>query len=279
MNQVCGDTNYTTPPLRGAQVFGGIAGLIGNGEQQQQSQSQKKDLDLISLASRSREMGARQDMYRCTLAASWQLQAGELNAEECIEDIFAGGDGWVSSSPFPKANSNPESKPASSASSVASRPLSRVEWWPPQRVSSASGESITLAALSDGERSRSGTRAMVGEGSSDSDSLSVATGGSGGSIAERRRQKRGTNWDSETRSLAGSDRRKAWTIDTGLDNLSLLSSGPGTGILPPKTTRKLSENNYPKTPSRSIFGVELNDRGEIDEVAAREDLKSWGRVR
>lgn len=34
-------------------------------------------------------------MYRCTLAASWQLQAGELNPEECIEDIFAGGDGWT----------------------------------------------------------------------------------------------------------------------------------------------------------------------------------------
>lgn len=34
-------------------------------------------------------------MYRCTLAASWQLQTGELNPEECIEDIFAGGDGWT----------------------------------------------------------------------------------------------------------------------------------------------------------------------------------------
>lgn len=34
-------------------------------------------------------------MYRSTLAASWQLQAGELHPEECIEDIFAGGDGWT----------------------------------------------------------------------------------------------------------------------------------------------------------------------------------------
>jgi hypothetical protein len=34
-------------------------------------------------------------MYRCTLAASWQLQAGELHPDECIEDIFAGGDGWT----------------------------------------------------------------------------------------------------------------------------------------------------------------------------------------
>ena len=35
-------------------------------------------------------------MYRRTLAASWQLIPGELNADECIEDIFAGGDGWTS---------------------------------------------------------------------------------------------------------------------------------------------------------------------------------------
>jgi hypothetical protein len=35
-------------------------------------------------------------MYRRTLAASWQLIPGELNADECIEDIFAGGDGWCS---------------------------------------------------------------------------------------------------------------------------------------------------------------------------------------
>jgi hypothetical protein len=44
--------------------------------------------------SKNRETGATQDMYRRTLAASWQLIPGELNADECIEDIFAGGDGW-----------------------------------------------------------------------------------------------------------------------------------------------------------------------------------------
>jgi hypothetical protein len=47
---------------------------------------------------KSRETGATQDMYRRTLAASWQLIPGELNADECIEDIFAGGDGWSGSS-------------------------------------------------------------------------------------------------------------------------------------------------------------------------------------
>lgn len=45
--------------------------------------------------SQKRDKNAIHDMYRCTLAASWQLQAGELNPEECIEDIFSGGDGWT----------------------------------------------------------------------------------------------------------------------------------------------------------------------------------------
>jgi hypothetical protein len=33
-------------------------------------------------------------MYRRALAASWHSQPGELPADEVIEDIFSGGDGW-----------------------------------------------------------------------------------------------------------------------------------------------------------------------------------------
>lgn len=47
-----------------------------------------------SLSSKSRETGELQDVYRRTLAASWAAQPGELRADDCIEDIFAGGDGW-----------------------------------------------------------------------------------------------------------------------------------------------------------------------------------------
>jgi hypothetical protein len=47
-----------------------------------------------SLNTKSREAGELQDMYRRTLAAYWSAQPGELKADECIEDIFAGGDGW-----------------------------------------------------------------------------------------------------------------------------------------------------------------------------------------
>ena len=47
-----------------------------------------------SMSSKTREIGELQDMYRRTLAASWAAQAGELPADQCIENIFAGGDGW-----------------------------------------------------------------------------------------------------------------------------------------------------------------------------------------
>jgi hypothetical protein len=47
-----------------------------------------------SLNTKSRETGELQDMYRRTLAAYWSAQPGELKADDCIEDIFAGGDGW-----------------------------------------------------------------------------------------------------------------------------------------------------------------------------------------
>ena len=48
-----------------------------------------------SMSSKTREMGKLQDIYRRTLAATWNAQVGELPADKCIEDIFAGGDGWA----------------------------------------------------------------------------------------------------------------------------------------------------------------------------------------
>jgi hypothetical protein len=44
--------------------------------------------------SKSRDQGETQDMYRRALAASWAAQTDELSADQCIEDIFNGGNGW-----------------------------------------------------------------------------------------------------------------------------------------------------------------------------------------
>ncbi|KAF2773920.1 hypothetical protein EJ03DRAFT_264101, partial [Teratosphaeria nubilosa] len=96
-----GTREYYAPPLRTAPVFGGIAGVIsasentstphiaGEGDKAQAVQDM-----LPSLSATSKENGEMQDMYRRTLAAFWASQPGELKADECIEDIFAGGDGW-----------------------------------------------------------------------------------------------------------------------------------------------------------------------------------------
>ncbi|KAF2738828.1 hypothetical protein EJ04DRAFT_458888 [Polyplosphaeria fusca] len=89
MRQTEGDKNYVAPPLKTAQVFSGIAGIV-SGEQGDSDESGA----IPSLSTKSRETGELQDMYRRTLAAFWSAQPGELKADECIEDIFSGGDGW-----------------------------------------------------------------------------------------------------------------------------------------------------------------------------------------
>lgn len=81
--------NVHSPPLKTAAVFGGIAGIMTA------EQGDPDDLGhMPSMSKKTRELGKLQDMYRRTLAASWAAQAGELPADKCIEDIFAGGDGW-----------------------------------------------------------------------------------------------------------------------------------------------------------------------------------------
>lgn len=48
-----------------------------------------------AVTTKSREAGDElRELYRRTLAAEWTCQPGELHADKCIEDIFAGGDGW-----------------------------------------------------------------------------------------------------------------------------------------------------------------------------------------
>jgi hypothetical protein len=55
-----------------------------------------------------------QDLYRCTLAASWARLPTELPADECIEEIFSGGNGWRSHS----SNSDSEEDGDSSGGGV-----------------------------------------------------------------------------------------------------------------------------------------------------------------
>ncbi|KAF1843055.1 uncharacterized protein K460DRAFT_387253 [Cucurbitaria berberidis CBS 394.84] len=89
MKHTEGDKNFVAPALKTAQVFSGIAGIMAG------EQAEMEDPGAApTLTNSSREAGELQDMYRRTLAAYWSAQPGELKADECIEDIFAGGNGW-----------------------------------------------------------------------------------------------------------------------------------------------------------------------------------------
>ncbi|KAK9481848.1 N-terminal C2 in EEIG1 and EHBP1 proteins-domain-containing protein [Lipomyces starkeyi] len=88
--QLSGDANFSTPPLSSGQVFGGITGVIAEQKEKDDPLHVPSQLIVASQATPS--------LYRKTLTASWQRQDGELPAEECIEDIFAGGDGWAKDS-------------------------------------------------------------------------------------------------------------------------------------------------------------------------------------
>ena len=108
MRHVEGTRDYYAPALRTAPVFGGIAGIISSSEPAGSAAHNianmaNGDSDAATdgasnvpsnLTSTNKETGEMQDMYRRTLAASWASQPGELKADDAIEDIFAGGDGW-----------------------------------------------------------------------------------------------------------------------------------------------------------------------------------------
>jgi hypothetical protein len=90
MRQTEGDRNFQPPPLRVAPVFSGIAGIVA-GDQVDAEDS----LHMPAVNSKIKETGDElRELYRKTLAADWTCQPGEMSADKCIEDIFAGGDGW-----------------------------------------------------------------------------------------------------------------------------------------------------------------------------------------
>ncbi|ORY67652.1 N-terminal C2 in EEIG1 and EHBP1 proteins-domain-containing protein [Pseudomassariella vexata] len=96
MIQIDGERNYVAPPLKTAPMFGGIAGIMAGDtvEPVDDAALGMGAVPNVTSATKSRDASELQDMYRRALAASWSCQPGELPADECIEDIFAGGDGW-----------------------------------------------------------------------------------------------------------------------------------------------------------------------------------------
>jgi hypothetical protein len=88
VQQVEGDRNFTTPPLKSAMAFGGITGVVASEQVEADDMGQ---LPLIN--TQSREVADMQEMYRCTLAASWTSRADDLPADKLIEGLFSGAVG------------------------------------------------------------------------------------------------------------------------------------------------------------------------------------------
>jgi hypothetical protein len=109
MVQVDGERNYIAPPPKSAPVFGGIAGFVaGDAFEPVDAGANTPGHAPSSFTGKSRDMFELQDMYRRALAASWASQPGELPADQCIEDIFAGGEGFET--PSSKSHARGHSK-------------------------------------------------------------------------------------------------------------------------------------------------------------------------
>ncbi|KAL3478714.1 mitochondrial inner-membrane-bound regulator-domain-containing protein [Aspergillus californicus] len=89
VQQMEGDRNFTTPPLKSAMAFGGITGVVAS------EQAEADDMGQLPLINtQSREVADMQEMYRRTLAASWTSRADDLPADKLIEGLFSGNVGW-----------------------------------------------------------------------------------------------------------------------------------------------------------------------------------------
>ncbi|KAL2180954.1 N-terminal C2 in EEIG1 and EHBP1 proteins-domain-containing protein [Thermothelomyces heterothallicus CBS 202.75] len=113
MVQVDGERNYVAPPPKSAPVFGGIAGFVAGDafEPVDVRAATTPGHAPSSFTGKSRDAFEVQDMYRRALAASWASQPGELSADQCIENIFSGGEGFEPppAAPFSSSSSHARS--------------------------------------------------------------------------------------------------------------------------------------------------------------------------
>ncbi|KAF3768871.1 hypothetical protein M406DRAFT_62893 [Cryphonectria parasitica EP155] len=173
MVQLDGERNYVAPPLKTAPVFGGITGMgiTGSASAAAGVAGSKPGGDVYEL----------QDMYRRALAASWAGHPGELAANECIEDIFQGGDGFGSDSDDVNHRQSPgDVTPRGHGKRVGPRPAGQVMTFCAQATPA---EGVALALAEDGEMQRDTTpateAARARDGSRDSETGSHRGGGLG----------------------------------------------------------------------------------------------------
>ena len=176
-------------------------------------------------------------MYRQTLAASWAAQAGELPADECIEDIFTGGTGWAKGAAGSSGGEKEEE------GGRGGRAFGR---------SLAPGKGRGEDSAEDGD---SGSESRTLRGHARGPSLSGSGGGSAKGVEFGHRRV-----SSKDKNGAGSGATSASGLNPGVS---------GRASIEQQVRRQSGE--AAQRDSRSTF---RNVR-EVDECEVREDLRSW----
>jgi len=98
LRQLDGDRGFTAPELTVAPVFSGIAGLVVGEVEDNDGVKAAGTIPAVNSKSQVASDELR-ELYRQTIAANWTCLPGELSADKVVEDIFSGGDGWLSKPP------------------------------------------------------------------------------------------------------------------------------------------------------------------------------------
>ncbi|KAL7621177.1 hypothetical protein AAE478_008494 [Parahypoxylon ruwenzoriense] len=251
MVQIDGERNFVAPALKTAPMFGGIAGIM-TGEQIEAEDGSGSGSGGSALPNlnKSRDASELQDMYRRALAASWACQPGELPADECIEDIFSGGDGW-SDSTRPAGLKKGGSGRRSHAGSIDSNSNS---------VSPMSGDEVATGTLRPSDMRRMQRHLRTHSGGSGKSSLTLPGGGSSGRPSQQPQHPR-------YRNVSGSSRHPAHKEDS-----SGHESSEGAGVLRNRAGSLTS--------LATALGSDRGREGfrrprEVDEYEEREDLVAW----
>ncbi|KAI1141054.1 N-terminal C2 in EEIG1 and EHBP1 proteins-domain-containing protein [Hypoxylon sp. FL0543] len=256
MIQIDGERNYVAPPLKTAPMFGGIAGIMsGASGEQIQVEAPSEDGDNhrsnpnanTSLSSKSRDASELQDMYRRALAASWVCQPGELPADECIEDIFSGGDGW-SDSTRPGGKRDPARRRGSHRSVGSANSASN--------SGSASGDEAPGGTLRPSDMRRMRQHARTHSGGSDKSSLTLMGSSRHGGPAD------GAPRHAQSRRGSKSHKDDSHHHDGG---------GHGGGL----RSRSGSMASLATTLGSDRGREGFRRPKEVDEYEEREDLIAW----
>ncbi|KAI0172444.1 N-terminal C2 in EEIG1 and EHBP1 proteins-domain-containing protein [Hypoxylon sp. FL1284] len=276
MVQIDGERNFVAPPLKTAPMFGGIAGIMTGSEQIQVEPPSEDGSDAggpnnnnnANSLNKSRDASELQDMYRRSLAASWACQRGELPADECIEDIFSGGDGWSDSLRPPKKPTTTKrrrSQAGSVGSSNSNSPSS------PSGDDTAAANGGSSGTLRPGDIRRMRQHLRTHSGASDRSAATARPGSSesgGGGLTSSFRQPAFRFHSHHRQPGSGAAGARPHHHKEEDDNVG---SHRGDGL----RSRSQSAASLATNPGSDRGREGFRPPREVDEYEEREDLLAW----